>query len=113
MNRFCAGRYGADCRTERGTLGGRRPHNPSRTFDSFVLLSLGDNTVDQTPNATELLASFIVDAGGGMFVCIRRTAGLAPPVVVFKSKEGGPEHAISLFELSPRTVRDALQHYTK
>jgi len=48
-----------------------------------------------------------------MFVCIRRTAGLAPPVVVFKSKDGGPEHAIPLFELSPKTVRNALGHNAK
>ena len=110
MERFCAGRDRAAA-GEGNWVGAGSITPRERSIRSSP--SLGGNTFDQNPNATDLLASFIVNAGGGTLVCIRRTAGLAPPVVIFKNKHGGPEHAISLLELSPQTVRDALEQNAK
>ncbi len=58
-------------------------------------------------NATELLCSFILHAAGATLVAIRRSPG-HDPVVVFKAKNVGPEHAISLFELTQMSISEAL-----
>ncbi len=62
----------------------------------------------QDLNATELLCSFILNAAGATLVAIRRRAG-HDPVVIFTAKNGGPEHAVSLFELTEMSVREALR----
>ncbi len=61
----------------------------------------------QDLNVTELLCSFILNAAGATLVAIRRRTG-RDPVVVFKAKNGRSEHAVSLFELTQMSIREAL-----
>ena len=61
----------------------------------------------QDLNATELLCSFILNPAGAILVAIRRHAN-HDPVVVFKAKNAGSEHAVSLFELSQMSIHEAL-----
>jgi hypothetical protein len=58
-------------------------------------------------NAIEMFCSFIVHDGGGVFLRVRRSVG-EEPLVIFTSKEGGVEHALSLFQLSAKAVREVI-----
>ena len=61
-------------------------------------------------SAIELLASFIVDSGGGAIICVRWPLDGGEALVIFSDKKvhGGPECAVPLLGLCEETVRNEL-----
>jgi hypothetical protein len=59
----------------------------------------------------ELLASFIVDSGGGTLICVRWPADGGEALVVFSDKKvhAGPEYAVPLLGLCEETVHNELE----
>ena len=68
-------------------------------------------------SAIELLASFIVDSGGGAIICVRWPRDGGEALVIFSDKKvhGGPECAVPLLGLCEEIVRNelALNHVRK
>jgi hypothetical protein len=66
-------------------------------------------------SAIELLASFIVDSGGGAFICVRWPADGGEALVIFSDKKvhAGSECAVPLLGLCEETVHSELElnHY--
>jgi len=62
-------------------------------------------------SAIELLASFIVDSGGGALICVRWPADGGKALVVFSDKKvhAGPEYAVPLLGLCEESVRNELE----
>ena len=62
-------------------------------------------------NAIELLASFIVDSGGGTLICVRWPADGGEALVVFSDKKvhAEPECAVPLLGLCEETVHHELE----
>ena len=62
-------------------------------------------------SAIELLASFIVDSGGGAIICVRWPSDGGEALVIFSDKKvhAGPECAVPLLGLCEETVRNELE----
>ena len=62
-------------------------------------------------SAIELLASFIVDSGGGAFICVRWPPDGGEALVIFSDKKvhAGPECAVPLLGLCEETVRNEIE----
>jgi hypothetical protein len=58
-------------------------------------------------SAIELLASFIVDSGGGVLICVRWPLDDGDALVIFSDKKvrAGPEYAVPLLGLCEESVR--------
>ena len=62
-------------------------------------------------SAIELLASSIVDSGGGAIICVRWPPDSGEALVIFSDKKvhAGPECAVPLLGLCEETVRNELE----
>jgi hypothetical protein len=62
-------------------------------------------------SAIELLASFIVDSGGGVLICVRWPPDDGEALVIFSDKKvhAGPECAVQLLGLCEESVRNQLE----
>ena len=62
-------------------------------------------------SAIELLASFIVDSGGGVLICVRWPSDDGEPLVIFTDKkmDAEPESVVPLLGLCEETVRTQLE----
>jgi hypothetical protein len=62
-------------------------------------------------SAIELLASFIVDSGGGVLICVRWPPDNGEALVIFSDKRvhAGPECAVPLLGLCEETIRNQLE----
>jgi hypothetical protein len=61
-------------------------------------------------SAIELLASFIVDSGGGALICVRWPPDGGEALVIFSDKKvhAGPEYAVPLLGLCEETIHNEL-----